>query len=79
VNISIYKNSSSAQLSAETLEEIDWCLAQLENMQSMKTISDLANTKVFIKIFICSELSLQRLKTGSRINRKRFFLLFPKP
>ena len=36
----------------ETLEEIDWCLLQLERMQSFKTISDPATTKVRLKLLV---------------------------
>jgi hypothetical protein len=35
-----------AKTPVEILEELDWCLIQLENMQSYKTISDIASTKV---------------------------------
>ena len=33
-------------LATQTMDELDWCIKQLENMQSCKTISDLASTKV---------------------------------
>ena len=39
------KRDSSLEYS-EILEELDWCLTQLEHMQSHKTISDIASTKV---------------------------------
>ena len=39
----------------DTLEELDWCLTQLENMQSHKTISDIASTK--FKRMLNKELS----------------------
>jgi cAMP-specific phosphodiesterase 4 len=35
------------QNSLEILEELDWCLSQLENMQSHKTISEIASSKVY--------------------------------
>ena len=34
--------------SLEILDELDWCLSQLENMQSHKTISEIASSKVEI-------------------------------
>ena len=30
----------------ETLEELDWCLDQLENMQTHRSVSDMASNKV---------------------------------
>ena len=30
----------------ETLEELDWCLDQLETMQTHKSVSDMASNKV---------------------------------
>jgi hypothetical protein len=39
----------------EILEELDWCLSQLESMQSHKTISDVASTK--FKRMLNKELS----------------------
>lgn len=39
------KEDKSQQMS-EILDELDWCLAQLENMQSHKSISDIASIKV---------------------------------
>ena len=40
------KDESKIQFSLDTLEELDWVLSQLENMQSHKYISDIASTKV---------------------------------
>ncbi len=40
------------EFAIDTLEELDWCLVQLENMQSLKTISDLASTKVYFIFFL---------------------------
>ena len=34
----------------ETLEELDWCLDQLENMQTHRSVSDMASNKVSILI-----------------------------
>jgi cAMP-specific phosphodiesterase 4 len=34
------------RLALETLEELDWCLDQLESIQTHRSVSDLANTKV---------------------------------
>jgi cAMP-specific phosphodiesterase 4 len=34
------------RLALETLEELDWCLDQLESIQTHRSVSDLASTKV---------------------------------
>ena len=35
----------------ETLEELDWCLDQLENMQTHRSVSDMASNKVYNLMF----------------------------
>ena len=47
--------ASRTKFSLEILEELDWCLSQLEHMQSHKTISDIASTK--FKRMLNKELS----------------------
>ena len=37
-------------LSRETLEEMDWCLDQLETMQTHRSVSDMASSKVQFNI-----------------------------
>ena len=34
------------RVALETLEELDWCLDQLETMQTHKSVSGMASTKV---------------------------------
>lgn len=34
------------QLARETLEELDWCLEQLETMQTYRSVSEMASHKV---------------------------------
>jgi Flp pilus assembly protein TadB len=34
------------KLSVETLEELDWCLDQLESMQTHRSVADMASSKV---------------------------------
>jgi cAMP-specific phosphodiesterase 4 len=52
----LFKDESiRSKFSQETLDEIDWCLTQLEHMQSHKTISDIASTK--FKRMLNKELS----------------------
>ncbi len=33
----------------ETLEELDWCLDQLETMQTHRSVSDMASNKVSLR------------------------------
>ena len=42
------KNSDDAYVrtAMETLDELDWCLDQLETMQTHKSVSGMASTKV---------------------------------
>ncbi len=39
-------DDSSLSQAIATLEELDWCLEQLETMQTHKSVSDLASLKV---------------------------------
>lgn len=36
------------KLSVETMEELDWCLDQLETIQTHRSVSDMASLKVCI-------------------------------
>jgi hypothetical protein len=47
-------DDGSLSQAISTLEELDWCLEQLETMQTHKSVSDLASLKVR-KIFHSSE------------------------
>ena len=46
----ISTDDSTVKLSIETLEELDWCLEQLETMQTHRSVSDMASSKVRKKI-----------------------------
>ena len=39
-------DDGQVKLSIETLEELDWCLEQLETMQTHRSVSDMASSKV---------------------------------
>ena len=41
-------DESYARLAVETLEELDWCLDQLETIQTHRSVSDMASSKVII-------------------------------
>jgi hypothetical protein len=38
-----------ARISLETLEELDWCMDQLETIQTHRSVSDMASTKVRVQ------------------------------
>ena len=38
--------SGASRLALETLEELDWCLDQLETIQTHRSVSDMASSKV---------------------------------
>jgi len=44
-------DDSSLSQAIATLEELDWCLEQLETMQTHKSVSDLASLKVRSKTY----------------------------
>lgn len=52
------------KLAMETMEELDWCLDQLETIQTYRSVSDMASTKVggaailFIALRFHSHLTL---------------------
>ena len=48
-NISFYfsmKDDNYVRMAIETLEELDWCLDQLETIQTHRSVSDMATSKV---------------------------------
>ncbi|KAF3829447.1 hypothetical protein GH733_003711 [Mirounga leonina] len=45
------------QLARETLEELDWCLEQLETMQTYRSVSEMASHKMPLVDFFCETCS----------------------
>jgi len=43
----LYIGDMSARLATQTLEEMEWCLDQLEKMQTHRSVADMATNKVF--------------------------------
>lgn len=41
-----FSEETCQQLARETLEELDWCLEQLETMQTYRSVSEMASHKV---------------------------------
>ena len=40
------------RLAVETLEELDWCLDQLETIQTHRSVSDMASSKVRVSLSV---------------------------
>ena len=45
------KDETYVRVAIETLEELDWCLDQLETIQTHRSVSDMATSKVGISVF----------------------------
>ena len=53
--ILFFPDDAYMRTAVETLEELDWCLDQLETMQTHRSVSDMASNKVRYKnTYICT-------------------------
>ena len=48
----VFADESYTRLAVETLEELDWCLDQLETIQTHRSVSDMASSKVMTQLAI---------------------------
>ncbi|KAJ8039867.1 cAMP-specific 3',5'-cyclic phosphodiesterase 4B [Holothuria leucospilota] len=66
------QDENYGKLASETLEELDWCLEQLESMQSYRSVSDLATSK--FKRMLNRELSAfsDTGKSGNQVSEFLF-------
>ncbi len=67
------------KLAMETMEELDWCLDQLETIQTYRSVSDMASNKVgeaaSLVFHPCSIISGQNVQGPSfYFNQRNFFL-----
>ena len=46
VSLCLFPDDSYQKLAMETMEELDWCLDQLETIQTYRSVSDMASNKV---------------------------------
>lgn len=44
--VCLFAEESYQKLAMETLEELDWCLDQLETIQTYRSVSEMASNKV---------------------------------
>ena len=42
----LYEGESCVKMAEETLSELEWCLEQLETIQTHKSVADMASCKV---------------------------------
>lgn len=56
VSMCLLTDESYQKLAMETMEELDWCLDQLETIQTYRSVSDMASNKVgqYSVISICA-------------------------
>lgn len=54
MSMHLFAEESYQKLAMETLEELDWCLDQLETIQTYRSVSEMASNKVRIYRFIKS-------------------------
>ena len=60
-----------SRMAMETIEELDWCLDQLETIQSHRSVGDMATSK--FKRMLNKELShFSETKSGSQISEYIF-------
>ena len=57
VGYCVFTDESFHKLAVETLEELDWCLDQLETIQTHRSVSDMASSKVDFNFFCIKMLS----------------------
>jgi Phosphodiesterase 4 upstream conserved regions (UCR) len=50
--VDVFTDESYTRLAVETLEELDWCLDQLETIQTHRSVSDMASSKVMTQLAI---------------------------
>lgn len=46
IKVHLFSDESYMKLALETMEELDWCLDQLETIQTHRSVSDMASLKV---------------------------------
>lgn len=63
MSMCLFAEDSYQKLAMETMEELDWCLDQLETIQTYRSVSDMASNKVrfFAKLcrfycFLCNNI-----------------------
>lgn len=69
MSMCLLADESYQKLAMETMEELDWCLDQLETIQTYRSVSDMASNKVR------TPSETQVFKPGSNLSSNRSFTL----
>lgn len=62
------------QLARETLEELDWCLDQLETIQTHRSVSEMASNKVFLQSLTVASVLPSLVTVSSYLLKDQFCL-----
>jgi hypothetical protein len=65
MSVCLFAEESYQKLAMETLEELDWCLDQLETIQTYRSVSEMASNKVSNEYFVHSVCELQSPVPGA--------------
>lgn len=60
MSVCLFAEESYQKLAMETLEELDWCLDQLETIQTYRSVSEMASNKVRDDRFIHESVTAPR-------------------
>lgn len=55
VSMCLLADESYQKLAMETMEELDWCLDQLETIQTYRSVSDMASNKVRTNLYLSKQ------------------------
>lgn len=55
VSMCLLADESYQKLAMETMEELDWCLDQLETIQTYRSVSDMASNKVRPNLYLSKQ------------------------
>lgn len=64
-----FSDEAYLKMSIETMEELDWCLDQLETIQTHRSVSDMASSKVCTH-FIVYKINKKLIKNSTPIRYK---------
>ena len=65
INVPAYGSEDFVSRASSTLEELDWCLDQLDKVQTHRSVSEMASNKVSSLVF---EKAVQKCCYGFQIN-----------
>lgn len=63
VSMCLLADESYQKLAMETMEELDWCLDQLETIQTYRSVSDMASNKVRPNLYLSKQRICENIST----------------